>query len=386
MIAIAPRAKPPKRPSKTGMPRKSAAGGSRVPGKVSGKPSVSAKQGAQAKRSTKTSSLSSAKSAGSARKRSTQQVAATSGGLKQSRPPGALTALRKAFFDRQIDYIPCREFLKKDAEKLANTPPADAVVPLEQAGEKSVTDGPIAPYIARLYDARLLTKDEEQFYFRRMNWLKFRAATARGKLDTRRATRRQMQKIEALIDEADAVKQLIITANLRLVVSIAKKFVSAELLFEDLVSEGNLALMRSVEKFNFALGNRFSTYATYAIQRHFYRLSQRSRKQWNRFVSDDNALHALAASERDSEMCTSSQIDVLKQTFGRFLEELEPREKQIVVARFGFDGEAPRTFRELGSQMGVCKERIRQIQGRAMDKLRLMAEEASLAQTVGDWL
>jgi RNA polymerase sigma factor (sigma-70 family) len=162
--------------------------------------------------------------------------------------------------------------------------------------------------------------------------------------------------------------------------------VSSELLFEDLVSEGNLALMRSVEKFNFALGNRFSTYATYAIQRHFYRLSQRSRKQWNRFVSDDNALHALAASERDIEMCTSSQIMVLKEAFGQFLDELEPRERQIVVARFGFDGKAPRTFRELGTQMGVCKERIRQIQGRAMDKLRSLAEEAQLAQTVGDWL
>jgi len=56
------------------------------------------------------------------------------------------------------------------------------------------------------------------------------------------------------------------------------------------------------------------------------------------------------------------------------------------VARFGFDGKPPRTFRELGSQMGVCKERIRQIQTRAMEKLRAMATEARLEQTVGDWL
>jgi hypothetical protein len=55
-------------------------------------------------------------------------------------------------------------------------------------------------------------------------------------------------------------------------------------------------------------------------------------------------------------------------------------------ARFGFDGKPPRTFRELGSQMGVCKERIRQIQTRAMEKLRAMASEARLEQTVGDWL
>jgi DNA-directed RNA polymerase sigma subunit (sigma70/sigma32) len=58
----------------------------------------------------------------------------------------------------------------------------------------------------------------------------------------------------------------------------------------------------------------------------------------------------------------------------------------VVVARFGFDGKPPRTFRELGAQMGVCKERIRQIQGRAMEKLKALAAEAGLEQTVGNWL
>jgi RNA polymerase sigma factor (sigma-70 family) len=77
---------------------------------------------------------------------------------------------------------------------------------------------------------------------------------------------------------------------------------------------------------------------------------------------------------------------MLKELFAGFLAELESRERQIVVARFGFDGKPPRTFRELGSQMGVCKERIRQIQSRAMDKLRELATEAKLEQTVGDWL
>jgi RNA polymerase sigma factor (sigma-70 family) len=77
---------------------------------------------------------------------------------------------------------------------------------------------------------------------------------------------------------------------------------------------------------------------------------------------------------------------MLKELFAGFLGDLEPRERKIVVARFGFDGQPPRTFRELGSQMGVCKERIRQIQSRAMEKLRGMAAEARLEQTVGDWL
>ena len=144
--------------------------------------------------------------------------------------------------------------------------------------------------------------------------------------------------------------------------------------------------MRAVEKFSFALGNRFSTYATYAIQRHFFRLSHKARQLRQRFVTEDESFKGLSAAEPNTEQCSFEQIAMLKELFAKFLGELEPREQQIVVARFGFDGQPPRTFRELGASMGVCKERIRQIQTRAIDKLREMAAEARLEQTVGDWL
>ncbi|MFM1904093.1 MAG: hypothetical protein RLZZ440_1993, partial [Planctomycetota bacterium] len=193
-------------------------------------------------------------------------------------------------------------------------------------------------------------------------------------------------QIEQLLAEAETVKAILITSNLRLVVSIAKKFVDPTWSFDELVSEGNLALMRAVEKFNFALGNRFSTYATYAIQRHFFRLSHRGRQLRKRFVTSDESFRDRIEEPEQKEYCSSEQIAWLKGLFSGFLAELEPRERQIVVARFGFDGQPPRTFRELGTEMGVCKERIRQIQGRAMEKLREFAAEARLEQTVGDWL
>ncbi len=301
-------------------------------------------------------------------------------------PRAELVQRRDTLFARAIDYIPCRQFLRSDAEAQASTPPAAATVPLERADGPAADARGLTPYIASLYQTRLLAKEEEQYYFRRMNWLKFRAATVRGRLDRRRATQRQIEQIEGWLAEAETVKAILITSNLRLVVSIAKKFVDPTWSFDELVSEGNVALMRSVEKFNFALGNRFSTYATYAIQRHFFRLSHRGRQFRQRFVHDDDSLRDRAETESGSEYCSSEQIDMLKGLFGRFLGELEPRERRIVVARFGFDGKPPRTFRELGSQMGVCKERIRQIQTRAMEKLRSMAAEARLEQTVGDWL
>jgi RNA polymerase primary sigma factor len=297
-----------------------------------------------------------------------------------------LRARREGLFARDIAYIPCRQFLKADAERQATDPPAAAAVPLERSDAAPPVGGGLTPYIASLYQTRLLAKEEEQFYFRRMNWLKFRAASTRGRLDRRRASLRQIEQVEGFLNEAETVKAILITANLRLVVSIAKKFVDPTWGFDELVSEGNLALMRAVEKFNFALGNRFSTYATYAIQRHFYRLSQRGRQFRKRFVADDEALKDRAEKQPEHEYCSSEQIGMLRELFAEFLAELEPRERKIVVARFGFDGKAPRTFRELGSQMGVCKERIRQIQSRAMEKLRELAADAKLEQTVGDWL
>ena len=293
---------------------------------------------------------------------------------------------RQRLFDRPIDYIPCREFLKANAEQRASVPPADAATPLERRSPEAAAPAGLTPYLASLYQTRLLSKDEEQFYFRRMNWLKFRAATTRGRLDRSRATLRQIEEIEGWLAEAETVKAILITSNLRLVVSIAKKFIDPGMAFEELVSEGNLALMRAVEKFNFALGNRFSTYATYAIQRHFFRLSHKSRQQRNRFVAADESLKDMPAEPQATESCSSEQVAELSRMFRSFLGDLEPREQQIVVARFGFDGKPPRTFRELGAEMGVCKERIRQIQTRAMDKLRGMAAEVKLEQIVGDWL
>ena len=297
-----------------------------------------------------------------------------------------LSNRRDALFGREIEYIGGDVFQADDADRLANTPPADAKIPLQRsAAEAQAAAGrSLSPYLASLYQTRLLSKD--QFYFRRMNWLKFQAIERRNRLDPKRATLRQLKQVEALLAEAETIKAILITSNLRLVVSIAKKFNEPSHSFDELISEGNVALMRSVEKFNFALGNRFSTYATYAIQRHFFRISHKSRQYRNRFATDDEPVRDRAEEPRDEDACTPGQVDFLRGLFGDFLNELEPREQQIVVARFGFDGDKPKTFRELGIEMGVCKERIRQIQTRAIEKLRTMAVDAHLEQTVGDWL
>ena len=304
---------------------------------------------------------------------------------QKTRRSEMLRERRKQLFGRQISFIPCRQFRNANAKRLASIPPSESRTPLESFDSKTIPSG-LSPYLASLYRTRLLSKDEEYFYFRRMNWLKYRANADRRRLSKTHCTLRQIESVESLLNDAETVKSIIISSNLRLVVSIAKKFVDPNTSFEELVSEGNIALMRAVEKFNFSLGNRFSTYATYAIQRHFFRVSQKARQQKSRFVPTAEVAKDRPELETGHEYCSSEQISELKEVFQSFLTDLEPREKQIVVARFGFDGKPPRTFRELGSQMGVCKERIRQIQTRAIDKLRGMAASVHLQQTVDNWL
>jgi DNA-directed RNA polymerase sigma subunit (sigma70/sigma32) len=88
----------------------------------------------------------------------------------------------------------------------------------------------------------------------------------------------------------------------------------------------------------------------------------------------------------DHESCSPDQVRYLKTLFSKFLHSLETREQQIVLARFGFDGDKPKTFQATRDRNGSLQRKNRQIQTRAIAKLRTMAEEANLERTIGDWL
>ena len=218
----------------------------------------------------------------------------------------------------------------------------------------------------------LLDKDTERELFRRMNWLKYQAARLRDQLDARRSDSILMDRIEELLESAAAVQDRIVTANLRLVPFVAKSFLTPLSTIDDLISDGNLALLRAVEKFDYDLGNRFSTYATYAIRRSLYRAVLKGRQLRQRFTSSERELHNLAASESAPQL-SDIQLQGMERTFAALLDELDDRERQVIAARFGLNGDEPKTFRTLGLEMGVCKERVRQIQARALSKLKSMS-------------
>lgn len=251
-----------------------------------------------------------------------------------------------------------------------------AMPPADTPPKKQRLPSGLPPYLASLYEVPLLGRDQEAHLFRKMNYLKYRASRLRAKLDPARPKRSLMNRIERHYDEAVSTKNQIIRSNLRLVVSIAKRHVGPTQNFFELVSDGNISLMRAVEKFDYARGFKFSTYASWAVMKNFARSIPDEQRRLDRFRTSHAELFASTEDERaDPVEELTAQVQREAQV-ERILERLDEREQRIIVRRFGLRrGQEPLTLKEVGAELGVTKERIRQIEARALTKLREAVEE-----------
>jgi len=222
----------------------------------------------------------------------------------------------------------------------------------------------------------LLTRKKEAYLFRKINYLKYKAARLRAKLDPTRPKRGLMDQIERLYDEAVSTKNQIIRANLRLVVSIAKRHVGPSQNFFELVSDGNMSLMRAVEKFDYARGNKFSTYASWALMKNFARTIPDEHRHQDRFRTSYDEMFAATKDDRADPLEEEAVQSQREAQVEKILERLDEREQRIIIRRFGLRrGQEPLTLKQVGAEMGVTKERVRQIEARALTKLRKAAEE-----------
>ncbi|MCS6898104.1 MAG: sigma-70 family RNA polymerase sigma factor [Nitrospira sp.] len=283
--------------------------------------------------------------------------------------------------DQNIEYIPNPAF-DDPAQEAALCAPMPGAEEFEAARRQARIPKDAPPELASLYEMPLLTKEQEQHLFRKMNFLKYKAKkildgmlTSTGRIDPHKVRTQDLDTVESLLAQANEIKGLLIKCNMRLVVSIAKRHSSHTDNFFELLSDGNLSLMRAVEKFDFARGNKFSTYASWAIMKNFARSIPDEKIRQERYQTGNDELFDFAPDQRTDEQEIVAAAEQATNKVNRLLEYLEPREREIIRMRAGLEtGQEGMTLEKIGEKLGITKERVRQLNVRAMKKLRHLAE------------
>ena len=300
----------------------------------------------------------------------------------------------------------------------------------QDAATVMLTGDPVRMYLKEIGKVDLLTAAEEVHLA-----MKIEAGTdaaekleahERGELELSRVQLRRLTRIEQVGLEA---KQALISANLRLVVSIAKRYVGRGMLFLDLIQEGNLGLIRAVEKFDYTKGFKFSTYATWWIRQAITRaiadqartiripvhmvetinklvrvqrqllqdlgrdptpeeigeemgMSAERVREIQKISQEPVSLETPIGEEEDSQLGDfiedaqavappeAASDSMLREQLDQVLDGLADRERKVIKLRFGLEDGHPRTLEEVGREFGVTRERIRQIESKTLAKLR----------------
>ncbi|MDC0934990.1 sigma-70 family RNA polymerase sigma factor [Pirellulales bacterium] len=273
----------------------------------------------------------------------------------------------------EIDFIPNGEFQGADSE-------SDDVVAetLRHGIALSQSDAGLPAHLQRMCDCELLTPDQEQILFREMNLLKYQANVLRSRIDPDCAELAILDAIESRLAQAQRIRDHLIKANMRLVMSIVKKFVTPQRSFDELLSEGVVTLMKAVEKFDFDRGFRFSTYAYRSIVRQVYRTVTLATKEEASFTRDAEEW-AFEDTDRRYSCSRSDQLwSNLRELMTSMLDRLDRRERFIIRSRYALGSHRKvRTFQFLADKLGVSKERVRQLENRAVAKLNAIAAESN---------
>ncbi len=260
------------------------------------------------------------------------------------------------------------------------------------------------PVLERFNDAlpntltnTLFTSAQERTIFLQFNYCRQRVITHRQAHQRKALSLKAVKDMLAWHARAEEYRSQIAGANLALVLAMIKRMRLNDFDFADLISEGNLALLRAIDKFDVARGFKFSTYACRAIIKAFSRFATRRGRQRQYFpVEFDPELEKSDQVERKNQQAELESVEELRQIIRTNAADLSPMEQQILAQRFAvimpavsdspqgtsafFTGHEARalTLNQVGDLIGLTKERVRQIQNKAMEKLRLALEQRAL--------
>lgn len=262
-------------------------------------------------------------------------------------------------------------------------------VTAEQAAQPWVNSADARPVAKGCGTNATLTNNQEQKLFLRMNYARYRMAKLFQAHAGKRLTGKAASELLFWQRQVIATRCEIVQANVPLVLAMAKRTRMGNVDYAELISEGNMALLRSVDKFDCGRGFKFSTYACRAILKSFSRVALKSNRYRGRFPTEfDPSLEKSRHAELLREQVEIDCVDELRGILRQNLADLNDVEVRVIQARFalgqaaqaGGDVEpAPKTLEQVGDMIGVTKERVRQIQNRALAKLRSKLQDDFLA-------
>jgi RNA polymerase primary sigma factor len=288
--------------------------------------------------------------------------------------------LLRQVLSEPIDYIDSEEFRKPGAEKRIYAEAPDVQKP-DVSWYRPLMDDPNPKQDARKTGTLLLTAAEERVLFLQYNYARHRVSELQKQIGLHDPTEEQAREILHWYTIAQQYREQIAETNLALVLAMAKRTRMSEVDFADLVSEGNMALLRSVDKFDCGRGFKFSTYACRAILKAFSRQGMKMSKYRQRFPTDfDPAMEKSNHLETLRRTYEEECADEVKHIVEKNQAELSDVERTVISHRFGLDREQqadspPLTLEQVGQIIGVTKERVRQIQNKALEKIRAVLEE-----------
>src|SRR4051812_5046937 len=228
---------------------------------------------------------------------------------------------------------------------------------------------------------QLMKGPEEKLMFLRFNFAKRKLSKLQLKAKKEGLTRELAQDLVEWHRRFEHFREYLVRTNLALVLAMAKRTRLGDVDFAEIVSEGNMALMRAVDKFNVDKGFKFSTYACRAILKAFSRTAMKSNRYKTHFpVEFEPEMERSDWADKRRDQVEEDCIDELKTIVDRNLADLSSVEETVIRRRFNWDqhDDSSLTLEDVGKIIGVTKERVRQIQNKALAKIRAVMEDGVL--------